>query len=392
VQHRYADSRSTRQIKQRRYASFAVLSLLACLMPTRNLLAESAGTSSYKSSSSNQGQLTIQVNNDRLTLTVAKAPQVYLTGVIDAGAAQRFEAMVRSGKITTGSDIYLNASGDDIAAGIALGRQFRDGSMVTHFGTQRLPRHAGTVGKPAMCTGACAYAYLGGLYRWAPTGADRIGFPASQASDPKPTGAVSAQQAPDDVATYLKDMDIDTTALTPMLAASRDSPVWLTADQMISSRLANNGRLPLIATYQVQSGAPYLVLNEVKRGGEHRMTLQCKQGNVTLTAYNTVGADHARQIVARSARSFFEINRNESLPSQQDNATVNDQSVVITRDYPSTQLGNLITAHSIGAWVRDRSSTLRYGFEFELAGLDGIMKKYYQSCWEYAPWQVPKKS
>ncbi|QAU25477.1 hypothetical protein EO087_10675 [Dyella sp. M7H15-1] len=333
----------------------------------------------------------MQVNNDRLTLTLAKAPQVYLSGVIDADASQRFEAMVRSGKIATGSDVYLNASGGDIAAGMALGRQFREDSMVTHLGTPRLPRHVGA-GKPATCIDACAYAYLGGLYRWAPTGADRIGFPTHQVSDPKPAGAGSAPQTPDDVTTYLKDMDIDAAALTSMLTASRDGLAWLSADQMISTRLANNGRLPLMATYQVQSGAPYLVLNEVKRGGEHRMTLQCKQGNVTLTAYNTVGADHARQIVARAARSFFEINRNESLPQQQENATVHDQSVVITRDYPSTQLGNLITAHSIGAWVRDKNSTLRYGFEFELHGLDRILKTYYQSCWQYAPWQMPQKS
>jgi hypothetical protein len=383
VQHRY----SIRNIKRHHYTWFGVFSLLACLGASHDLFAAS------KSSSRNQdpGQMAIQVNNDRLTLTVAKAPQVYLTGVIDPGAAQRFTALVRSGKITVGSDIYLNASGEDIAAGIALGRLFRDGSLVTHLGTPRPPRHSGAA-KPAMCTGACAYAYLGGLYRWAPTGADRIGFPANQASDPKPAAANSAQQTPDAVATYLKDMDIDAAALTSLLSASHDNVVWLTADQMISTRLANNGRLPLIATYQVQSGAPYLVLNEVKRGGEHRMTLQCKQGNVTLTAYNTVGADHARQIVARGARSFFEVDRVESQPTQQDNATVNDQSIVITRDYPSTQLGNLITAHTLGAWVRDRSSTLRYGFEFELAGLDGILKKYYQGCWEYAPWQVSKKS
>jgi hypothetical protein len=384
VPHYHAVKRSSR-----RYALGGALLLMAWV----GFSSHAEAAASARNSSSREpspGPLTIQVNNDRLTLTVAKAPQVYLTGIIDAGAAQRFEAMVKSGKIANGSDIYLNASGDDINAGIALGRVFREAEMVTHLGTPRLPRHAGA-GKPATCTGACAYAYLGGLYRWAPTGADRIGFPSHPASDPKPAGTGQAQD-PDNVAAYLKDMDIDASTLTPLLAASHDDVVWLTADQMISTRLANNGRLPLIATYQLQAGAPVLELHEVKRGGEHRMTLQCKQGSVTLTAYNTVGADHARQIVARGARSFFEVNRVESLPAQQDNATVDDQSVVVTRIYPSSQLGSLISAHMIGAWVRDKSSTLRYGFEFELDGLDRIMNTYYQSCWQYAPWQVPQKS
>lgn len=378
--HRNADTRSSRRI-ERRYAWIAMLSLLACLGPARQLHAESAGASSSRSSSHNpeQGSLTIQVNNDRLTLTVAKAPQVYLSGVIDAAATQRFASMVQSGKIARGSDIYLNASGEDIAAGMALGRLFRDGAMVTHLGAPRPPHHTGA-GKPATCTDACAYAYLGGQYRWAPTGADRIGFPTRQPGDPTA------------VAGYLKDMDIDADALTSMLAASHESVAWLTADQMISTRLANNGRLPLIATYQLQAGAPYLEFNEVKRGGAHRMTLQCKQGTVTLTAYNTVGATHAKQIVVRGAHAYFEVNHVESMPLQQDNASVDDQSVMIARDYPSARLGGLITAHTLGAWVRDRSSALRYGFEFELDGLDHILKKYYQACWDYSPWQAPPKT
>ncbi|QRN56034.1 hypothetical protein ISN74_19765 [Dyella caseinilytica] len=330
----------------------------------------------------------MQVNNDRLTLTVAKAPQIYLAGVIDADAPQRFDAMVKSGKIVSGSDVYLNATGNDIHAGIALGRLLRENAMTTHLGTQRLPRQSGSVGKPALCTGACAYAYLGGLYRWAPTGADRIGFPAHPANDPAPTNSSTAQQSPDELTSYLKDMDIDPAVLATLLTASSSDTAWLTADQMISTRLANNGRLPLIATYQLQDGAPYLMLNETKRGGEHRMTVQCKKDGITFTAYNSVGADHARQIVARSSRAFVEINHMESDSSQQDNAVVQDQAVVIIRTYPASQLGNLITAHTLGAWVRDRSSTLRYGFEFELDGLDRILKQYYQSCWTYAPWQV----
>jgi hypothetical protein len=388
VPHRYAVDRSVR----RHYALCGALLLVACLGPVRDGHAAGAASSS-KSSSREQSasELTIQVNNDRLTLTVAKAPQVYLSGVIDAGAAQRFDAMMKSGKIASGSDVYLNASGDDINAGMALGKVLREGSMVTHLGTPRLPRHAGA-GKPALCTGACAYAYLGGLYRWAPTGADRIGFPAHPTNDPKPGTANQASQAPVDVDAYLKDMDIDASALTSLLAASSSDVVWLTADQMIASRIANNGRLPLIASYRLEADAPVLDLREVKRGGEHRMTLQCKHGGVTLTAYNTVGADHARQIVARGARSFFEVDHAESMPQQQDNATVDDQSVMIARTYPSNQLGSLITAHTIGAWVRDKSSTLRYGFEFDLDGLDRIMKTYYESCWQYAPWQVPQKS
>jgi hypothetical protein len=394
VLYRNAENRFSRRQPRRRFALLGAVSLLACLGAISGVHAASTHTSSRQSSyrDPSPGPLTIQVNNDRLTLTVAKAPQIYLAGVIDADAPRRFDAMVRAGKITAGSDVYLNASGNDMHAAIALGRLFREGSITTHLGTQRLPRQSGSVGKPAMCTGTCAYAYLGGLYRWAPTGADRIGFPTHPASDPAPaTNSAPTQQSPDELAAYLKDMDIDPATLAPLLTAAQGDTAWLTADQMIASRLANNGRLPLIATYQVQDGAPNLQLNEVKRGGEHRMTLQCRRDGVLFTAYNAVGGDHARQIVARSSGAFVEINRTQGYATPSDNPVVQDQAIVITHLYPGSQLGNLITADTVGAWVRDRSSTLRYGFEFELKGLNPMLKKYYQSCWEYAPWQVPQK-
>jgi hypothetical protein len=391
VPHRYIDQPEFRRPSFQRGALCVAWLLSACIGATHQ--AHAASSRKETERDPNTSAFAIQVNNDRLTLTVAKAPQVYLSGVIDAEAAQRFESMMREGKIANGSDIYLNASGADVDAGIALGRLFRQASMVTHLGAARLPRHTGSVGRPAQCTDACAYAYLGGLYRWAPTGADRIGFSARPAGDPPSSATGSASKSGDAVTVYLKDVDIDPGALTSLLSATNGGGVtWLNPDQMIASRLANNGRLPLIATYQQQDGAPYLELNEVKRGGAHRMTLQCKHGGVTLTAYDTVGAEHAGKIVARGARAYFEINRAEMPPQQQDNATVNDQSVMITRDYPSGQLGYLITAHTIGAWVRDKSSTLRYGFEFQLDGLDRILNQYYQSCWQYAPWQVAKKS
>ena len=392
--HRYADQRSLSRRSARPYSFWCALLLTSCIGAVGSVHAEGAAASTQRKSSHAEAaeQLAIQVNNDRLTLQVAKAPQVYLYGVIDADAPQRFEALMKSGKISNGSDIYLNSSGGDLKAGLALGRLFRTGSMVTHLGTPKLGRHSTSVGKPAICAGACAYAYFGGLYRWAPTGADRLGLPSYQAMDPKDGSVSQSSLTPDEVVSYLKDMDIDPTAITSQLETSHDDIVWLSADQMIATRLANNGRLPLLATYQLQSGAPYLILHEVARNSERRITLLCEPGGTTLTATNTVGADQARQIVARGMRSYIEINRVETPPQQDGNADVVDQSVVIRRTYPSAQLGNLISAQSIGAWVSDRKSTLRFGFAFEVDGLKRILGNFYESCWRYAPWSTQQKT
>ncbi len=348
--------------------------------------AAALGTGKASSKAADQAPSTapmaIQVNNDRLTLAMTKVPQVYLYGDIDAGAPARFDALVRSQKIPVGSDIYLNSSSGSVAAAVALGRLFRASSMVTHLGTPRRNGRAGSAVKTATCAGACTYAYFGGLYRWAPTGSDRIGLPSPSANAaPAREATLPAAQ----MHAYLVDMGIDLEQIAPALNASREPMVWLAADQLLLSGLANNAQLPLTVKYQL-SAAPTLVLNQVDRHGQHRITLQCKPGAVTLTAYDLVGADHARDIVARGTRSYFEINRQETLTQLRDGASVANDSVMITRSYPPTQLGHLLFARSIGAWVGGRTNAFRYGFTFQLYPVRTILKDYYNACWRAAPW------
>lgn len=336
-------------------------------------------------------QMAIQVNDDRMTVTMAGAPQIYLYGVIDADAPQRFEALVKSGKIPSGSDVYLNSAQGDLAAGMALGRLFRAGSMTTHLGTPRRKGRAGYRGiKAAVCSGACAYAYFGGLYRWAPTGSDRIGLIRHRTAGTAPIPSASGETD-----AYLKNMGVDLDALASLPTSSTDSPTWLTADQMTVAGLANNGRLPLKTKSWLLPPAPLLELHQDDRDGSHRLVLQCRPGSLTLTAYDLVGATRARQIVAHETRSYFEVNRQEVLVEPRGAARIVDGAVVITRPYPPTELGNLLSSTSISAWVGGRRSAFRYGATFMLYPARHAIKDFYNACWRAAPWPVkpsPKKN
>lgn len=323
-----------------------------------------------------------------MTLAITKVPQVYLYGVIDAGAPQRFEALVRSGKIPRGSDIYLSSPSGDLRAGLALGRLFRASAMVTHLGTPRRSLRSGYANKTAFCVDACTYAFFGGLYRWAPTGFDRIGLSPQSTMDPKVDPKAGDKPASDDVAAYLKEMGIDLTEFAPALTSSHDTVVWLTADRMVSTGLANNGSLPLTATYTPSPTMPSLVINQVDRHGEHRITLQCNAAGATLSAYDFVGATRAREIVSRGTRSYFEIDRQETLTQPHDGASVADESVMISRPYPPTQLMHLLFAHSVGAWVGGRSDAFRYGFAFQLYPVRETLRQFYQACWRVKPWPI----
>jgi hypothetical protein len=342
------------------------------------------GTTVRGSTSAVPQRMAIQVNDDRMTVTMAGAPQIYLYGVIDADAPQRFEALVKSGKIPAGSDVYLNSSQGELAAGMALGRLFRAGSMTTHLGTPRRKGRGGYRGiKAAVCSGACVYAYFGGLYRWAPTGGDRIGLIRHSAA-----GVAPIKSARGEADAYLESMGINLGALPPTQPSSTETPTWLTADQMTVAGLANNGRLPLKTKSWLLPPAPFLELHQDDRDGSHRLVLQCKPGSLTLTAHDLVGATRARQIVAHETRSYFEINRQEVLAAPRGAARVVDGAVVITRSYPPAELGRLLSSTSIGAWVGGRRSAFRYGATFMLYPARHAIKDFYNACWRAAPWPV----
>jgi len=361
------------------------LSLFLLAAGLASISVAQARDGSRSSSHASADQLAVQVTDDRLTLAVTDVPQVYLYGTIDEDAPQRVGALIRSGKIPSGSDIYLNSSSGSVGAGMALGRLFRTGSMVTHLGKPRRKGESNT----AICVGACVYAYFGGLYRWAPTGSDRIGVSMTAAA----TGRSSQSTQPsNDVAGYLEDMGIDPAALAPASGAASNGTVWLSADQMMASGLANNGRLPLVAKYQILSTGPYLTLDQIDRHGEHRMTIECKPGRVILTAINKVGNERAKDIVMRGTRSYFELNRQEILTQQSGGAEVASESISMTRTYPPARLQYIIYAPSVGAWVAGRTSAFRNGFTFELEPVRSTLKQYYEACWQAAPWPTTKQN
>jgi hypothetical protein len=331
------------------------------------------------------GKLNIQVIRDRLTIAVARYPQVYLYGSIDEGAPERFQALMHSGRIPPGSDIYLNARSGDSSAGMALGRMFRAGGMATHLGTPRQPKSAPASAKVATCIDACAYAYFGGLYRWSPSGSDRIGF---SAHPEQVDGKVFDKAAS---AAYLKQMGIDLGTFSPVHADPKDSVVWLPADQMIAANMANNGRLPVTATYDLSGPAPAIELQQIDRKGKHRLAIQCHPGKTTVTAYDEVGRERAREVVARGSHSYFQIDDTRILDQFRDGTGVDNNALIIRRDYPPADLVDLVSAWSFGAWVGGRTDAFRDGFSMPLHPVYKQLKVFYYACWSAAPWPARQK-
>jgi len=331
------------------------------------------------SPSAKSDQLAIQINDDRMTISVAKVPQIYLYGTIDAGAAQRVQSMIQSRRIPPNSDIYLNSPGGDMAAGIALGRLFRAGNMTTHLGSPRKTASQPIVPKSSQCVNACAYAYAGGMFRWAPTGSDRFG------AQPLPATVTPST----DGAAYLKDMGVN-----PQVFGSTPGGevIWLSGEQMLASGLSNNGRMLPTAINLPISNVASITITQLTREGEHRITVQCRPDGLTLSAYYAIGADRARQMVARAARSYFEVNDKPIDGGERVNASVENQAVVFSQPLPVTQLDQLLNANLLAAWLADRGGAVRYGFWMPMDAVRKELRTYGNNCAQVAKQAAAGKS
>lgn len=326
-------------------------------------------------------RLNIHVLNDRLTLAVARHPQVYLYGRIDADAPRRFEKLMKAGRIAPGSDVYLDAREGEADAGMALGRLIRQGGMATHLSAPRKTFPRAGASRTAECVDACAYAFFGGLYRWAPSGSDRLGLTLAKGAPPALPAAVRG---------YLTQMQVDLGDLAPAPGISPGPVLWLSAERLEKSGATNNGRLPPTASYDILSATPTLDLRQVDRKGEHRLTVTCRPGQTLVTAYERVGALHARQVVARGARSYLELNGRPTLVAN-DGVSAEGDMLVIRRNFPPSDLVDLLFAGSVGAWVDGRSAAFRDGFTLHPWGAYAKLKVFYHACWRAAPWPPRSK-
>lgn len=317
------------------------------------------------------GQLAVQVNDDRMTLAVAKVPQVYLYGPIDTAAPQRIEAMIQSHKIPYGSDIYLNSPGGDANAAMALGHLFRANNIATHLGTPRRSARDPVMPKTSECVDACAYAYVGGVYRWGPAGSDRFGARPLVGDAPSNAG----------IRAYIKEMGVN-----PLVfgMAAGSEVTWLDGDQMLGYGVANNGRLPPTAVNATANGVATLSLTQTTRDGEHRLTLLCRPDSLTVTAYYTIGADRARQIVARANQYYFEIEHQPATQRERVGISAVGPSVVFSQPLSMVQLNQLMSARSMSAYLFDKGGAVRYGFWMELDPVRTNLRSYSDSCQQLA--------
>lgn len=338
-----------------------------------------------KSSSGPTGPLTVHVRNDSMTLRVAKAPQAYLAGTIDDAAVAQVRQLLEAGKLAPGSDVYLDSSAGDIASGMELGKLFRASRFNTHLGTW----HTGnSPALPATCLDACAYAYLGGVYRWSPSGSDRIGLH----DNLQPERAATPSPQMPDADGYMESMGVHPADFAQVAGLVVNGVAWWSTEKLVSAQVANNGRLPLEAAYQKVPGtAPSLLLSQTVRGKQNQVTLQCAPGQITLTARYVVGSERTELLAARAMYAYFEVGDQPWQQHQGDRPRADGDALVFSRQMPFAQLTPVLQSMSLGIWFEITGSPVRVGFWVAPSQVQKLTQPFLADCQAMQPGYVAPK-
>lgn len=329
------------------------------------------------------GPLTVHLRSDRMTLRIAKAPQFYLAGTMDAAAVTQLHAWLQSGRLSAGTDVYLDASGSDLAAGMAVGRLLREAGFNTHLGAWR----SGHAAAPAAaCVDACAYAWAGGVTRWSPSGRDRIGLHEAALPDaPAADGAPTPQARRD----YLQAMGVLPAALAKVQSAPVDGMVWWQADLLATWQVANNGRLPLTASYAQDAGVPTLVLSQTVRSDLNRISLRCAAGHVELTARYAVGYVRAEPLARRAMYAWFERDQQPGEDHHGARPVADGDALVFTRELPFSALDATLRSDSLAARIEVAGSPVKLGFWLSPSMVQKQTQPFYAACQAMQPGYVP---
>ncbi len=297
------------------------------------------------------------------TQFVGSAWWVYLDGPIEPDTPTRFEKYIQDRKVPPGSYIVLNSPGGNLFAGMELGRLFRKFAFSTDVGKkepgskQRFNMISGG------CYSACAFAYLGGRFRYLKAGSiygvHRFSFRENSKVD-----ADIAQVTSSEIVSYIAAMgaNIDLFRLSTSAAASGMKEL----DKKTLERLnvVNNGATTPVWTIESLQGRLYAKGERVTDiSGINKFMVLCENRKVTLYAvFDAVG--RGDEMMKMPVHDLM-IN-GKPMPLRLQNREIVNGWINLFYDLNPSQIKSILRADWVGV-------TLRYSREAGVfLGFDGM--------------------
>ncbi|NVD26279.1 hypothetical protein HUO14_00005 [Parasphingorhabdus flavimaris] len=251
---------------------------------------------------------------------------IYASGEITQGTTDRFLAFVINNRVES-AKIHFNSPGGSLAEGMKLGRAIRTLQFFTAIGVYS-PTYEPDVDRQSTCASACAYAFAGGTSRFINDYTGKLGIHQFYTTDGTSVSGEAVQQISGLVVAYLDEMGVDAKAFTVSTIADRNGMIWLTPDDALNLRFANNGTEPPIAEIKLSGMTPYLRVQQDHHNVTIRILFACKNQRLRMNFGIVTSPEWSAMIAENQKRSYLETDYVEALVIPGDTGAVATNSVV----------------------------------------------------------------
>jgi hypothetical protein len=295
---------------------------------------------------------------------------VYLAGRIDSGAPDRLSRALDGVKGKTA--VWLNSPGGNLFAGMQLGRIIRRHGASTHIINARTLL-------PGECYSACSLAFLGGIYRFNDNGAHYGVHRASLGS-----AAEDADRSHDlsaAVASYIREMGVDTRLLDLWMKAAPDEMYVLSRKEAEDLGVVNNGRRPPEWNITASGGGSRLQGRQATIDGIGTVSFACDaQQTVLESVYQA--ADPSERIDARGWSHWLTVDGSEAKSLKPLNVSGNDGVVRSSFVVPLDLVRLARSAQRIGLHMKssdNRSASIGYSVDID-DGSASMVRSFLGNC------------
>lgn len=280
--------------------------------------------------------------------------KIFATGEIDANAAKRLSALVDSKQIPEGSMLYLNSLGGSLLGGLALGRAIRAHGLNTAVGQYNFKlKYVGS--KPGYCYSACAFAFLGGVFRYSVAGSiygvHRFYWEAGTGGNAPSAEILSAA-----VVEYIQSMGVDPKIFSIATEAGRSQMVIPSHRVLLALRVVNNGQLPTKWTIESYSRdgvqGMYLKGQRETDNGINKFIIACQVGApMFLMAIFDVG-QNGKQVMSWPVNWLFVDNKDIRIDRFLESKSIKNGEMVIAYRIDNALLRDISGAKTVGVGLQ----------------------------------------
>lgn len=302
---------------------------------------------------------------------------VYASGEIDEGTTERFLAYLKVNKIEF-ADVHFNSPGGSLLEGIRLGRAIRALGFSTHIGVYT-PTYVENASKDSVCASACAYAFAGGVSRFLDEYSGMLGVHQFYSSNADVSGE-TVQRASGLIVAYLDEMGIDAKAFAISTVADRDGMIWLSPEDALELRFANNGVAPPVAEIKLMDMRPYLRVQQEHHNVTTRVLFTCEDRQLHMAFGIVTDPETSQLIMAFPRRSYLELDFKEFLVMPDASGAEATESVVwIGREMTPDSVRRFAAASKVDGWV-DGSGAVRWGAQLDVPPVRDKIEDYARQC------------